>query len=646
MTMQIFDIVLYSHDSQRRVLSLKPGQVNIITGASTTGKSALVDIVDYCFGARECRVPAGPIRWSVSWFGLRLKLDSSEAFIARRCPDKAASSSEDCFVNIDDKVSIPEYSDLRQTTNTMGLGAILTSWGGIRDNIHQPPQGQTRPPLSATIRHSLALCFQPQGEMIRREQLFHGAANNFIAQGLKDTLPYFLGAVDDNYLRKREDLKRLRKQLRQHDIQLRELASLRGDGVTKASTLLAEARDAGLSEILARTWEETVSALGEVVETPETSINADTSYETEYERLSDERIRLRGKQRRLQDEIAAARAFERDKSGFSREASEQRARLMSISIVDESEWSHACPLCAQELRHASEIPDVSQLRESLADISSRLDTVAQTSPQIEQAIAELELGLQSIQMNLASNRAEMEAVRNASDQVQQLREEASRQAFIKGRVGLYLESLPDLPVSQALTGEIQRLREHCEKLEGELSEDRVKERIDSITSILSQKMSDWARALELEHSGSPLRLDLKKLTIVADTADGPVPMNRMGSGENWVGYHLIGHLALHEWFTKRDRPVPRFLFLDQPSQVYFPSEKYVDSSNSLVSDDDRKAASRMFRFVFNVVNDIAPQFQIVIMEHADIDEDWYQEAVVERWRQGLKLVPDDWPQDN
>ena len=249
MTMQIFDIVLYSHDSQRRVLSLKPGQVNIITGASTTGKSALVDIVDYCFGARECRVPAGPIRWSVSWFGLRLKLDSSEAFIARRCPDKAASSSEDCFVNIDDKVSIPEYSDLRQTTNTMGLGAILTSWGGIRDNIHQPPQGQTRPPLSATIRHSLALCFQPQGEMIRREQLFHGAANNFIAQGLKDTLPYFLGAVDDNYLRKREDLKRLRKQLRQHDIQLRELASLRGDGVTKASTLLAEARDAGLSEI-------------------------------------------------------------------------------------------------------------------------------------------------------------------------------------------------------------------------------------------------------------------------------------------------------------------------------------------------------------------------------------------------------------
>ena len=29
------------------------------------------------------------------------------------------------------------------------------------------------------------------------------------------------------------------------------------------------------------------------------------------------------------------------------------------------------------------------------------------------------------------------------------------------------------------------------------------------------------------------------------------------------------------------------------------------------------------------------------MEHADINEDWYQDAVVERWREGLKLVPED-----
>ena len=30
-------------------------------------------------------------------------------------------------------------------------------------------------------------------------------------------------------------------------------------------------------------------------------------------------------------------------------------------------------------------------------------------------------------------------------------------------------------------------------------------------------------------------------------------------------------------------------------------------------------------------------------EHADINEDWYQDNVVERWRGGLALVPTDWP---
>ncbi len=646
MTMQILDIVVYSHDGRRRVLSLRPGQVNIITGASKTGKSALVDIVDYCFGAEECRVPEGPIRRSVSWFGLRFKLDSGEAFIARRCPDPAVTSSEDCFVDIGDEVVIPEHSSLRQTTNTKGLGALLTSWGRISDNLYEPPEGQTRPPLSATIRHALALCFQPQDEIIRRQQLFHGAANNFFAQALKDTLPYLLGAVDDDYLRKREELRRLRNQLRQCERQLRELESVRGDGVTKASTLLAEARDAGLSATLSSAWDEAVSALREVAQTPGTSVDIATPDKAEYERLSDERNQLRSEQQRLRDEVAAARAFKHDESGFSREASEQRARLVSIGIFDGSEPSHTCPLCAQDLREATDIPEVSQLQEALTDISSRLDAVTRTSPQIERAIAELESRLQSVQSALARNRAEMEAVQNASGRVQQFRDEAARRALVMGRISLYLESLPDLPDVQALEVEAQRLREQCESLEAELSEERVKERIDSITSILSRQMSDWARSLELEHSAAPLRLDLKKLTIVADTADGPVPMDRMGSGENWVGYHLIGHLALHDWFVNRDRPVPRFLFLDQPSQVYFPPETDVDGSMSTVSEDDREAVSRMFRFVFKVVNDMAPRFQVVITEHADINEDWYQGALVERWRQGLKLVPDDWPRND
>jgi hypothetical protein len=45
---------------------------------------------------------------------------------------------------------------------------------------------------------------------------------------------------------------------------------------------------------------------------------------------------------------------------------------------------------------------------------------------------------------------------------------------------------------------------------------------------------------------------------------------RIGSGENWVGYHPAAHLALHKFFTRHDRPVPRVLMLDQPTQVFTP----------------------------------------------------------------------------
>jgi hypothetical protein len=314
MTMHILEIVLFSHDGRRRALSLNVGRVNIITGASKTGKSALIDIVDYCFGASKCKVPEGPIQRSVSWFGLRLQLDHGQAFVARRCPSARADSSEECYFEVGNEVNIPDAGDLRQTTNTQGLGALLTSWAGIRDNIHEPPAGHTRVALSANVRHALTLCFQPQDEIIRRQQLFHGAADNFFAQALKDTLPYFLGAVDDEYVRKREELRRLRDQLRVCERQLTEIKALRGDGISKAATLLAQARDAGLSSIVLSSWEDIVTALRDIAQTSIAFSHIDIPNGQEYTRLSEERARLLEDQRKLRDEIAAAHGSPRSAS--------------------------------------------------------------------------------------------------------------------------------------------------------------------------------------------------------------------------------------------------------------------------------------------------------------------------------------------
>lgn len=196
-----------------------------------------------------------------------------------------------------------------------------------------------------------------------------------------------------------------------------------------------------------------------------------------------------------------------------------------------------------------------------------------------------------------------------------------------------------IPESGDLHISIERLQQAIKELEVEIGEDVTSERVDSILSAMSGPMTKWATRLELEHSGVRFRLDAKKMTVMADTWEGPIYMQNMGSGANWLGCHLIALLALHKLFTRKERPVPRFLILDQPSQVYFPAEAGRDVNNAREADEDRLAVMRMFTLIKDVVETLAPNFQVIITEHADINEHWFQDAIVERWRNGKALIP-------
>ena len=54
---QLKGIYLFSHDSRRREIAFDLNAVNIITGPSGSGKSAICEIIDYCLGAGECHIP-------------------------------------------------------------------------------------------------------------------------------------------------------------------------------------------------------------------------------------------------------------------------------------------------------------------------------------------------------------------------------------------------------------------------------------------------------------------------------------------------------------------------------------------------------------------------------------------------------------
>ncbi|MBI2569834.1 MAG: DUF3732 domain-containing protein [Candidatus Schekmanbacteria bacterium] len=649
MSFQIRDIILYGPVEEPRILGLRLGQLNIITGASKTGKSALISIVDYCLGASECTVAYGPIRSTVEWYALRLALPNQEIFISRKAPDVGKESSTAMIFQVAASVDIPPKSALMPTTNAPSVEQLLSRAAGIGDNLHEPPPGQTRDPVAATIRHALYFCLLPQDEIISRKLLFCRQGEPLIPQAVKDVLPYFLGAIEDDYIIQQARLRALRQEHQRISRRIAEESALRGAGASRAESLLSEARDLGIVDLpaSASTGEQSVDQLRRVLDRAlGTAPELDASkHAEEYEQLLDERRERTVTFRRIEADLKAATALIREQKGFTSEGGEQVGRLKSIGMLPPANGGHVCPVCASEL---PELTKTDEIRQTLLRLQARLVRVDQDNPHLERLVRDLEERLRAARASLAENRAAIDALEKSANKVSECRDFVARAAHIRGRISLYLETLPKAPErADDLEVTARELARKIAELDAVLSADAVAERIDSLLHRLSSHVTVTARELELEHSDHPLRFNLKKLTIVADTPTGAVPMDRMGSGANWIGYHIAVHLALHRLFVEAKRPVPRFLFLDQPSQVYFPADR--DTAGRLevgregrVVDEDRIAVLLMFQIVRDFASSLHGEFQVVVTEHADPVQDWYQDSVVERWRDGKKLIPAEW----
>jgi DNA repair ATPase RecN len=72
MSFLIKSIIIYSHTGEQRTLDFNTTGLNIITGKSKTGKSAIIDIVDYCLYRGSFNVAEGVIRNSS--FGVHFTL--------------------------------------------------------------------------------------------------------------------------------------------------------------------------------------------------------------------------------------------------------------------------------------------------------------------------------------------------------------------------------------------------------------------------------------------------------------------------------------------------------------------------------------------------------------------------------------------
>jgi hypothetical protein len=680
--MQLLSITLYHRDGRRtRTVEFHIGELNVITGESKTGKSALLTIVEYCLGRDTMLVPAGPISDTVGWYGALWDLgNGARAFTARPAPAEGRASTQLAMLEFGgDGLTAVSFDRLLVNTDSGALREQLGRRIGIEENIRDRPIGSLQQPLEANLGHAALLCLQAQGEVANQTLLFHRQGESFVDQALRDTIPYFLGAVPRDQAVQRSNLREARRALQRAENQLATAETAAQTIDVELQALHAEAVAVGLLDgDLPTTRAGLVSSLVTAREAPAPSIlpSDDTAEQDRQQSLAAARDVAVLELRRVLADRALLLEQSRGEDGYRAAIELQVGRLTSLGLLEVTDDVvtddvvtddvvtddvvtddvvtddvvtddvvtddldvDQCPACGQDLLERD--TDADNIRRHLQELRNQLSNLANARPAQGTELARLDAAVALARSRLSAADEALAAIA-AGDQVAEPNA-AARRDFTRGRIDAILRRVPATDEV-----ELQRLRNvrgasanTVAALEAELAANDDRELLNSRLFTVGQHMTEFAATLELEHRGPNVRLSIDQLTVLTDTDAGPITLLRIGSAGNHMGYHLATHLALHRFFTQNDRPVPRLLILDQPTQAYFPSD-VAQASGDMDSDEDRLAVRRLFELIRDVVADLAPEFQVIVCDHANLPETWFQQAVRYDWRNGEKLIPTDW----
>lgn len=198
--MKISSIHLYSHDGQRRDLRFKVNGLNVITGRSSTGKSALSEIIEYCMGRSTFNVPEGIIRDKVAWFAVIHQFTNEQVLVAKPTPTAGGASCSTVMLRRGKQLQVPAFEELAVNTDDDAIVELLSRLLGIPENRTDVAIEHSRDSFDANVKHTFYYLFQKQGLVANKDQLFYRQNEQFQPQAIRDTLPILLGvSSQDRY---------------------------------------------------------------------------------------------------------------------------------------------------------------------------------------------------------------------------------------------------------------------------------------------------------------------------------------------------------------------------------------------------------------------------------------------------------------
>lgn len=638
-----------------RQIPFEPDKVNIITGSSRTGKSAIIPIIDYCLGADKCTIPVDIIRNACEWFGVLFDLDNEQILLCRKEPGSQSSTNEMYFSrsrtaeipeNIESNATAPQVKNILNELFSMSFLDLDPT----NSNFSARP----------SYRDFMAFIFQPQNIIANADVLFYKADTSEHRQKLINIFPYALGAVTPQVLAARQEIERLRKEKDKLTRDLNNIKDVAENWKQEVHSWIARARELGLTTY---TWdgkdsfEQQIYQLRLIVQKSEieSTISANNVKD-----VSEELIMLRKEEQEVSSKLfASQKRYSEMKQLSSSMGQYDHSLQIQLNRLNISTWLRTmattdesiCPICGNI--HSDSISVLDDLCNAIAEIEKTAGDMKVVPAAFERELQIVDTEIQYLSEKVAAIRQRINEESGKYQDNADKKYTLNNVARFLGRMEIAIQTYDRIGSDSELEQKIQEIDARLSELRRIVNENEIERKIKAALRYIESEANKIVSGLDAERPDDPIEFIIKDLTICVKNASGRSDyLWEIGSASNWLAYHIALSLSFQKFFQERGViSIPNFLVFDQPSQVYFPqklarrNEEDVKDDQVNLKDEDKEAVQKIFTTLSKYVVDTKAKVQILVMEHADEDVWGGIENIhlVKRWRgNNEKLVPVEW----
>lgn len=665
MKLKIKNIILYPKDTkkEKQVVPFELDKVNVITGESHKGKSALVHIIDYCLGSGKCSIPVGIIRDMTEWFGVHLVAEKTELVILRKEPGRHFSTNEMIMIEQVEPIDLDKLTNANDyKANRDAVINRLNQLAGLSSERFDLENPKNNFGGAASFRDTSAFQFQPQHIVANPYALFYKADTVEHQQKLRTIFPLIIGAVNNEALALEREIKELETNLKKLQLELSTKKAAVNSWVNNLRGLFSRSIQLGLVKDIPRDTEfydaeQYLFQLNLVItnfkENPIPIYQTGTS-----EKDVQLQTELNTQERTLQNEIGIRKirlsklqSLNTSTTQYKETVVTQQKRLEPVSWFKEKLNHEYCPFCESKNEMAQkQIESLEVYNKNLEVISNAVNT---KDVNLDKEISDIKAEIRDFETKVNTSRDILRDIYKKSTEENNKRQTIEELYKFIGRLEQALENVVSTNIDSSLDNQIKALQKSLQDLGDKLKDIKAKNNQQTILKRISVLISHYVSLLDIDRPDDPVELDIANLTlkILSAGSNRSDYLWEVGSGANWMGYHLSVMFALHEHFLSlKHNFVPSFILIDQPSQVYFPKDVpiAIDGVKTFVEfasqSDDLTQTRKIFIAAADCVKRTKNKLQIIIVEHAP-EITWQgidNIHKVDEWRGDKALIPKSW----